>query len=212
MIYADALRIADEWRALIEPCCETDHAWVVGSVRRHKHEVHDVELLGKPILKAPKPAFGDRQTFATPLDRLLFNMCKDGWLFKGTKNGQKAKQFFVNLRRYGIDSLNPFKLELYLMTPPAQWGVGAVIRTGPGSEVDNFSRWCVTNHSMGGGLPDGFKVRHLAVWSNDQLDSRLEPIAGEIPMEMPLETDFLSFVGLDWIEPQYRHVPRGRRV
>jgi hypothetical protein len=80
-----------------------------------------------------------------------------------------------------------------------------VIRTGPGNDDDNFSRFCVTQRHQGGALPDGYRVRHLAVWSADQLDARFEPHKGESPMEMPEELDFLKFLGLGWIEPAARH-------
>lgn len=204
MNHADALIIANDWLGRIADSCE--QSMIVGSVRRKKHDSHDVELMGKPILKSPTPVFGTLHTFATPLDKLLFETEQTG-LIKKIKAGPKMKQFALRLEPYGLQSLNEFKLELYLITPPAQWGVGVVIRTGPASDEDHFSKWCVTNCSFGGALPDGYKVKHLAVWTVDQLDAKGEPKRGEVPLQMPRETDFLDFLGIGWIEPQYRHAP-----
>jgi len=205
----DAMRIAEEWDGLLEPVCK--RRLIVGSVRRRRQDVHDIEFWCDPLTTPPVPVFGDLHTFATPLDKLLYKKECEG-LIRKVKAGPNYKKFNLNLEHYGLVPLNDFHLELYVLTPPRQWGVGAVIRTGPGNPEDNFSKWCVKNQAFGGGLPDGYKVKHLAVWNRDQLDSKDEPLKGEQPLIMPEESDFLSFLGLDWIEPQYRHAPHFQGV
>ena len=207
MIYQDAFTIASDLKERVEPGCEIDHAWIVGSVRRLKHEVHDVELLCKPSPVPYVPKFGDKRLFSNHLQKILFEMESEGLLHL-INGAEKKRAFWVKTSRYGIETLNGFKAEFFIVTPPAQWGVLSVIRTGPGSEEDNFSRWCVTNRNAHGGLPDGYKVRHGAVWTTEQLDIKGEPLKGEIPLSMPREQDFLDFVGVGWVEPQYRHCPR----
>ena len=99
----------------------------------------------------------------------------------------------------------------YLVTPPAQFGVDLMIRTGPGSTTDNFSQWIVTPRSKGGALPDGYRVKHAAVWSVDQLNEKGEPKPTELPLQMPTEHSFFKFLGMDWINPRDRHAKWGRR-
>ena len=202
MNYADALTIAMDMKTLIQPACEPES--VLGSVRRHKMDVHDIELIGIPILKPPTPVFGDLHEFLTPLDKKLYETEREGRIVK-TKAGEKLKQYRINLDHYGLQTLNGFSVEFYLVTPPAQYGVICLIRTGPGSEQDNFSRYCVTARSRGGALPDGYRVRHGAVWNADQLDAHYDPFKGESPVPMPREIDFMIFLGLGWIEPAARH-------
>lgn len=173
-------------------------------------DVGDIEIMGMPILRAPRPEFG-KPIFETMLDKLLYEIIQAKWLFSPIQNGPKKKKFPVNLGIYNLKSLNPFYLELYLVTPPAQWGVLSVIRTGPAKQEDHFSKWCVTNRSDGGALPDGFIVKHGAVWKMEQVDHRREPRPGEIPMQMPDEYSFFHFLGIEYIEPQARHA-RWRRV
>lgn len=203
----DASYIAEDLRALIEPVCLPGTVLVVGSVRRKRMDVHDIEIIGAPIPGRPAPEFGNpiTATFVTHLDKILYGLETLGVLARGRGNGPRKKEYVVNTGHYGLATLNPFHVEFYLILPPAQWGVGAVIRTGPGSPDDHFSKWCVTNRADGGLMPDGYKQRHLAVWSVDQLDSKLEPRKGEEPVPMPREEDFFKFLGLPYIDPPARH-------
>lgn len=210
MNLTDAKHIAEDLRSKIEPACEPGMTEIVGSVRRRRQDVGDIEILGVPIPKAPRPEFG-MPAFSTLIDKLLYELIKCGFLYLATQDGPKKKKFGINLNAYNLRSLNPFYLELYLCTPPAQWGVLSVIRTGPNKQEDNFSTWCVTNRSAGGALPDGYIVKHGAVWLMDQVDHRREPRKGESPIEMPTEESFFQLLGMDWIEPQARHA-RWRRV
>lgn len=210
MNLSDAKYVAEDLRSRIEPACEPGMAEIVGSVRRKRQDVSDIEILGLPILKPPRPEFG-MPAFLTIADQILYDLVKRGCLFAATQNGPKKKKFPINLTAYNLRSLNPFYVEFYLCTPPAQWGVLSVIRTGPNKPDDNFSTWCVTNRNGGGGLPDGYIVKHGAVWTMDQVDHRREPRSGESPIEMPTEESFFQLLGIDWIEPQARHA-RWRRM
>jgi hypothetical protein len=200
----DARLIAEDLRSKIEPACVPGRTLVVGSVRRKRQDVGDIEILGMPILRAPKPEFGQPLVFETMLDKVLYELVRDGWLHP-VKGGPRMKQFEICLGKYNLKSLNPFHFELYLVIHPAQWGVLSLIRTGPAKQDDNFSKWCVTNRSQGGILPDGFRVKNGAVWKTEQIDFRGSPRSGEIPIEMPDEIDFFEFLGLDFFPPEGRH-------
>ena len=207
MNYVDAHKIADDLLGRVSPACEEGRAVIVGSVRRHKRDVHDIEIACRSLPGRPAPTFGSLVVHASHLEKQLYEMEQEHRIAK-IKGGPKAKQYAVKTSLYGVPTLNPFKVEFYINTPPAQWGVQLVIRTGPGAPNDNFSKWCVTNRAFGGGLPDGYKVKHLGVWHVDQLNAKGEPLHGEQPMVMPEESDFFGFLGMDWVEPRERHAPR----
>lgn len=219
MNYSDALPMAESILESLRGTCTQSS--IVGSVRRREPEVHDIELLLQPILGAVPPKFGDPVTHAHALDQALYGLTQTGVL-KLVMGGPKMRRYEINLDAfsYPYEMLNPFHLECYIMTPPAQFGVGMVIRTGPGRPTDNFSKHCVTNRTnypgsngQGGLLPDGHKVSGLAVWKDSQgayKSGRFVPRDGESPIEMPQEEDFLAFLGLRKIAPWGRHAPSGR--
>lgn len=80
------------------------------------------------------------------------------------------------------------KLDLFMVLPPAQWGVIFAIRTGPAE----FSRWIVTSRPTGA-LPAGYRVKDGGVRRNSWEEGFI--------ISMPEEIDFLDFLGLGWIEP-----------
>jgi len=178
-----------------QPGCE--RVAVAGSIRRGKPDVNDIEIVARPILKAPRPVFGQKVLFSTPLDQILYELIQNGKLIK-IKGGEKYKQFWI------MDGeIHVIKLDLFLVTPPAQWGVQMVIRTGPNKTDNNFSQWMVTEKSKGGALPNGYIVKEGVVGEKIALNAMGKTgRKGEI--EMPEEEDFFRFCGLDWIEPSKR--------
>ena len=192
MLHADALTIAQEWvDALKGDCLRIE---IVGSVRRGVAEVKDIELVCIPEPRRPSAEFGVK-VFNTLLDKSLYFLEKNSCL-EMIKGGDKYKQFWI-LKEGGVHVI---KLDLFLVTPPAQWGVLMVIRTGPAE----FSRWCVTHESKGGALPDGYCVAQGAVWRVDQVDVKGVPFEGESPKSMPEEEDFLNFLNILRQEPRER--------
>jgi len=102
------------------------------------------------------------------------------------KNGPRYKQIALP------EGIN---LDLFLVLPPAQFGVIMAIRTGPAE----FSKWLVTARKDGGALPSNCQVRDGAVWRD----------GASVPM--PEETDLFNFLGLAWSEPGQRQAgwPKG---
>lgn len=179
-------------------CC------IAGSLRRGSADVHDIEIVSQPILKAPRPEFGG-PLYKTEFDKILARLEAEGYIHF-LMGGEKLKKYEVHLQAFGLaPTLNPFKVEFYQCTPPAQFGVLLAIRTGPAKDDNNFSKWIVTQRKNGGALPNGYRVKHAAVWHEDQLDSKDEPIKGEIPISIPDEMDFFNFLEVKWIEPANRH-------
>ncbi len=162
MKYGPALEIANHLVLSLRNECE----WIeiAGSLRRKKAEVGDIELC------------------AVPKESGLMEL---SYFIEGEpiKNGHRYKQIRLP---YGIN------LDLFIVLPPAQWGVIYTLRTGP----EDFSTWVVTKRQKGGRLPSDCEMHDGGVYRNGELIS------------MPEEMDFLNFLGLGWIEPFERGVNR----
>jgi DNA polymerase/3'-5' exonuclease PolX len=194
MYYEDAKHIADELVLLLAPSCERIE--IAGGVRRKKESPHDIEIVCIPAPGAPRASFGDKHTYRTYLDKDLAFIEADRVLPLKVKGGEKYKQYHINTERFGVRLYIPFALDLFIVTPET-WGVLFTIRTGP----SEFSRQIVTPKSLGGLLPDGYKVKDGRVWVCPNWHSD-EPL--DTPIDLPEEKDFLDFLGLGWIEPEKR--------
>lgn len=198
MKYAEVLKVAESLAAHFGSVCERIE--IAGSIRRLKPEVKDVELLAIPDLTPlprPRLEFGKPLPVVhrTALDKLIAEMQEDGSITL-EKNGPRQKTFW----------LKPFSIsvDLFLVLPPATWGVQKVIRTGPA----DFSHWVVTRKRNGGALPNEYRVQDGAVWEGDRHAMNLE---GETIVGFEEEKDFLNFLGLGWIEPKDRVAKWNRR-
>ena len=176
--------IANNIKRYLSPGCIRIE--IAGSVRREKTEVNDIEFVAIPDLRTPRPRFGEKKPFKTDLDRILDDMRRQGEN-EPIKGGDKYKQFWLIQ-----DGEKVIKIDLFLVTPPAQWGVQMVIRTGPNKPENNFSQWMVTHKSMGGALPDEYCVKDGAMWM------------GDVALSTPTEEDFFIRCGLKYMEPGER--------
>ena len=160
MDLTQARNIAENILTLLRPFCQRSE--IAGSVRRSKPAVGDIEIVVMPK--------DDLFEFSMPI---LFDGCKF------IKNGPRYKQ---------ITLPGGINLDLFIVLPPAQWGVIFTLRSGP----ESFSRKCVTKRSGGGLLPSNCMVRDGQVWQNGE------------PLSMPQEEDFLSFIGVADLAPMDR--------
>ena len=184
-----ALMIAEKMISFIAPACERIE--VKGSICRGSAEVKDIEILAIPDLTpppAPRLEFGKPipKIRETKLDVVLDVMAAEK-LIQRHKDGKKFKKIYW-MNDGGI------MIDLFLVTPPATWGVLSVIRTGPA----DFSHWCVTRRKIGGAMPDGFRVQDGAVWEGAREDETHNKIG------FKTEQEFLDFLGLGWLEPGER--------
>jgi len=160
-----AEQIAQKYIERLAPFCE--RIAIAGSIRRRKTEVGDIE-----IVALPKPfvdLFGNVNGFHDPMLPLWTN-----------KNGRRYKQYALP------EGVN---LDLFIVLPPAQWGVIFALRTG-GAE---FSRKLVTP------MPFGFLPREYVI--KDGAVRRAD--TGEI-VPTPEEEDFLSLCGISEVKPNER--------
>lgn len=196
MNHSDASRIAENLANWLAPYCLRPPV-VVGSIRRGKPEVKDCEILVMPDPKTPRPEFGGK-VFKTGLDKFLDQLMGYRTLTR-VKGGEVYRQFTINTSQWNVETVNPFKLDLFIVTDPATWGVQMVVRTGPWE----FSQWVVTSVDKGGALPYGYHFDDKNPWHVTGFEGNIKP--------MPEEKDFLEFLGLGWIEPAAR-MPNWRKA
>ena len=164
-----AAQIAENYRMQLAPYCTRIE--IAGSVRREKSIVHDIELVAVPLICDVRDMFGTFISSQSALEVALPHLLTL-WGASAIKNGPKYKQFGL---------AENIKLDLFLVTPPAEWGVIFALRTGSA----DFSHRLVTSRKYGGFLPSYAKVRDGQV-----IDSNGDSIP------MPEEGDFLEFCGL----------------
>src|SRR3970040_3073556 len=134
MKHADALKVAESLVEHFRPACERIE--IKGARCRLKPDVKDIDLLIVPDLSPlprPRAEFGKPPppVYKTALDKMIAEMQADGAIIL-EKAGEHRKKFY--LRYAGIS------VEMYLVLPPATWGVRSVIRTGP-AHFSYFVGW-----------------------------------------------------------------------
>lgn len=180
MEYKRALKIAEHYVDLFAPHCE--RIQIAGSIRRKKPQVKDIEIVAEPRIVVQKDMFGYVVAEVTALDPVFASLQENGeGLF--IKNGNRYKQ--IQLMGPGMSGI---KLDLFLVLPPAQWGVILMIRTGPAE----FSRRIVSQKFKGGLLPD-----HLWVEEGMVQD-------GTSYYTMPEEEDYFRVLGIAPTPPELR--------
>lgn len=171
--YAEAKRLADQLLAELSPVCERIE--IAGGVRREKPDPHDIELVAIPRMEPIKDIFGERAW-----SRNLLNEFIESQGYFVDRGGDRYKKIVYTPE---------INCDLFVVLPPAQWGVIFTIRTGPWE----FSKRIVTPRKFGGCLPSDHCVKDGAV---QDAYGRIIPMLEEI--------DFLNFLGLGWIEPRER--------
>jgi len=180
--YDDVIPVAETLAACLTPVCE--QVSIAGSLRRKKPQVGDMEIVARPILREVKDMFNVVVDYIPKgLDEVLCALVRANVLLPGDKNGPRYKQFEVQIPHRGR-----IKLDLFLVLPPAQWGVIVMQRTG----AAEFSKCLVTQRNKGGLLPPHLHVEDGAIWEGDKM------------IETPAEEDVFKICGLKWMEPEFR--------
>lgn len=188
--WEQALAVARLIVAELEPV--TERVKVAGSIRRRKPMVSDIEIVAAPAFRG-EGLFGDvpvdlleerlerlnGEGFLTP--RPVENHRRDGSIDVQYKVGPSAKL----LRCQGIP------VDLFVVRPPAQWGVIFALRTGPG---DWNTRLVTDCKSIGRRVNLG----QVEAWTSQ----------GWQPVATPEEPDFFKAIGQPWLEPPERSVDR----
>lgn len=149
---------------------------IAGSVRRKCATVGDLEFVCIPRIVGIPDMLGVIND-ESDLD-IADTLVRLGAEFR--VNGQRQKGYTVPGRGA--------KIELYIVRPPAQWGVNFMIRTGSAE----FSHRMVTSKHYGGALPSWAHVAQGAVWNGKEI----------IPMAE--EADYFKLCGMEVIAPEFR--------
>lgn len=182
MSFGDAYGLAEEVSERLGPT--VDHLKAVGSLRRRRDTVGDIEFLARPHSTAD--LFGGATTVHLPEVReAMYGL--GTWI----KGGPRMMQVTDLLGRLGT------RLELYLVHPggctckdcspwgPAAWGSMLAIRTGP----EDLGKYCVSRMRE-----RGFRHAHGHV---RELDS------GKI-VATDIEEDFFRLAGVECLSPRLR--------
>lgn len=181
MKYELAYPLARDIANDLAPACEQIE--IAGGLRRRKPDVHDLELVVIPkIFPLVRNLLGEVTEEYFPLDDYLADLVELGRLAPATKNGPRYKQFKVLPSGVFLD--------LFIVLPPAQWGVIYALRTGPA----HYSHWLVSRKEIGGALPNHLKVKDGAVW----------PMYGGQVIESPTEKSFFEVLGVPMPDPADR--------
>lgn len=197
--HADAMAIAERLVATLEPACE--RIAIAGSLRRAKPMVGDIEIVCVPRWEnVPIP--GLLETTWHSVDRLeeliremlerraiearqVENHRADGTVDYQTKLGPAFKALVAA----------GMPVDLFIVRPPASWGVIFGLRTGPG----DWNTRLVTDCKAIGRRVAGGQVE---AWDG--------ATSSWVAVPTPEEEDFFRAIGQSWVEPRDRHPDRVR--
>lgn len=177
----NASRIAFDLMEELSPKCSK--IAIGGSIRRREPEVNDIEIIAEPTNVPKRDLFGEQPHYP------LLDYLREGFIARDGNGFEKRRMIKGDKRYFQFALVEGIVLDLFVVLPPAQWGVMMVIRTGP----EDFSKRCVTQ-SPGGLMKPGYVCSEVAV--RDQYSRKIIPMA--------TEEDFFKFMGMDFIEPWKR--------
>jgi len=172
--------VADNFVELLRPKCVRIE--VAGSIRRLKPEVGDIEIVCIPNMIKDTDMFGNAIGERNEIETDYFlHYLHSQHRIECIKGGGKYRQFY--------DHNNNMYIDLFMVTPPAQWGYIFALRTGSGE----WNRKLVTQRRYGGGLPTFMKLQEGGLYIKGTL------------IETPEEEDFFRAIGVAWVDPQRRN-------
>lgn len=173
-----AERLAGDIMQRLSPYCHKIK--IAGSIRRKKPNPKDIEIVAIP--KKREDMFGDPLPVHQLLNALIIYETEG--IIKLIKKGPKMAQFIWEGET----------VDLFMVTPPAQWGAIFTIRTGPWQ----FSKWI-----MSAALPPHLKQKDGALWKIERKSEENKlGILKVVPT--PTEESYFEAVGIDWIPPEER--------
>lgn len=189
---ATAAAIAGELRGRLALGCE--RIAIAGSIRRQKPQVHDIELVAVPRIDAVTDGlWGDTLDVDRLEERIAALIADhalavrevalhrvDGTVESSHRMGPRYKA--LAYRRLPVD--------LFIVRPPAEWGIEFALRTGPGDWNTRLVTDC---------------QRYLRKVEGG---ARLRAAGRYVPC--PEEEDFFAAIGQAWVDPPDRSADRVR--
>jgi len=148
---------------------------IVGSVRRRKKDVKDIELLALPLTKTVNPGLWNNEGEAARDEHFVMYAQQLGSLDKGSLRKGRYCKLYNGLKDINIDLFMP---------PPESWGAAMVIRTGPWE----FSKYLASKMAKQAGVRhiDGFVI----------YDNKIQTVE--------TEKDYFHLLGMEYIHPTKR--------
>lgn len=173
--YTQAQALAGQYVEILRPFCSRIE--VAGSIRRRRRDTSDIDIVATPY-----PVY---DMFGLPShDHQLNGLDWARYNGSAVTDGPKKKQIaFLEIT-----------LELHIVTPPAQWGVIYLLRTGPGdfSNAIVTPRNQMTHTGRRGLMPSYLHFTDGALYRGSQM------------IETPEEEDVFRALELDYIPPEMR--------
>jgi DNA polymerase/3'-5' exonuclease PolX len=194
--HAEAWRTAVDLKEALAPACE--RVEIAGSLRRGKPEVHDIEIVAVPKTETrPDGLFGEVQGD-------LLEECVAGLLaherIEARAIGIKRADGSIEIQNklgWAFKALvyHGIAVDLFVVRPPASWGVIFGLRTGPGDwNIELVTRCKEVGRRVAGG----------------QVEAWHSASSSWVVVPTPEEADFFRSIGQPWVEPADRSVERVR--
>lgn len=173
----------------LAPACERIE--VAGSIRRGRPDVGDIELLAVPKThEAPVEPSG---FFDAPEPIVVNDLVERVYALREAGVLAEVEQHKAAGRRYvkSVHVESGLQVDLFMVRPPASWGVLYLIRTGPAT----YSQWFVT------------EARRRAMHVGAAQLHRGGLGCGAIPCDViptPEEQDVYAALSLPWVRPEDR--------
>jgi DNA polymerase/3'-5' exonuclease PolX len=179
--------LAGKVRDLLAPACA--EALVVGSVRRKKPNVHDIEIACRPL--PARPVFGEVRSAVNALEARIAELL---WLGELAKHPEPAKRKDgLKLKCLWLPDAGGIQVDLFIADPSGDnWGNTVAIRTGDYA----FSRLMVTPRRAGGLMPKGMRQDDGYLWR------------GETRIPCASEGEYFAALGIDEPPPPYQRDER----
>lgn len=187
-----AAAVAGELRELLAPGCA--RIAIAGSVRRQKPVVHDIELVAVPRIETIDALqLWGASVDVDRLEERVGELIGRGQLAAREVTLHRADGSLEVSHRMGSSFkalvYRGLPVDLFIVRPPAEWGVIFALRTGPG---DWNTRLVTDAHRF------MRRVKGGRVYAGGQV------------VPCPEEEDFFAAIGQEWIDPPARRADRVR--
>ncbi|HET7229987.1 MAG TPA: hypothetical protein VFJ16_08300 [Longimicrobium sp.] len=172
--YARAQRLVDDLAPHVVRCK------VAGSLRRKRPDVGDIEIVVEPRMR--------EGMFISVPDVDAIRAVASRWGLVSSKEKPDGSEKMLKVRLYEPAD---FKVELYIVTPPAEWACILAIRTGPAK----LGEWAMTRMKQRG-------YRHTC--------GHVETADGA-RVDVPDEEAFFRLAGLRCVAPSLRDTDAAMR-
>lgn len=197
--WAEGMKVAD---ALIAAVADvTERREIAGSLRRRTDDVGDVELVVVPRMATttvPDGLWGTAEITTNLLLERLAEMLRGGRWLPHPEDPKMGERYAKFMHGEAIDESGlGLQVDLFMVLPPAQFGVIHLIRTGPAT----YSEWFVKAVRA-----KGYHVKDGALhWGTMGCSTSGKPCA---VVQTPEEKDVYAKTQIPYLLPRHRDKAR----